>query len=527
MIIDSILVKELEEARGQFRKLKAEYTELELKLAGGAPPSAASGRDAELEKKLTEQQAAIEQGRRQLEAVLKERDLLAEKVAGAESALQASRKECDTQKDDKESALGNANRELVEIRTQLGALGMERGQIAAELDQAKKAASAERDEFQKDRKKLETQAGQLQRDLAAAREKLGAAESERKQAASELADMRRALEASRDTLNSGQKTYAEALDKANKELVSIRARMGETEAAGNRAAAEAGELRKALGDGRREIETLRAENTKAATDFKTKIEAAEKKTAKLEADAKMLHANIERGSAELAAKREQLHKTRNEQQVTIDANERMTRELKEVRMQLSALQNERDNYAGEVLQLRAQIQEATVRSESGSVAQNRLREEMKSVQNELVSTRNRLKEVIEEHQKLAARSIEADKNLLESKKQIEFSLKECVALRQAAEQLAKDREHQARELGHVNAQFARVQGQMDALKLSNNELRQAHEQVKKELMQARQHLAAWQTENDTLEATLTSLESQLSSALKQITQQRGKSLAAA
>ncbi|MEI8341144.1 MAG: hypothetical protein WCH43_06360 [Verrucomicrobiota bacterium] len=524
MVIDSILVRELEDARGKFRKLKAEYTELEIQARKGGESGV---KEIELEKQIAGNQAQLEQFRQQLEGVLKERDLLATEVAEAQAALKNSHAESEKTRNGKDSALENANRELVEIHTQLGALGLERGQIASELEQAKKAAKAERDEFHKEKKKLDALMEGSHRELTASREKLGVAESERKQIASELADTRRALDASRDTLNSGQKTYAEALDKANKELVSIRARLGETEAARDHLTAELADLKTALAASRQVNDSVRGEGEKVAAELKSLLEAAEKKSAKFEADCKTLHVNIETGSSELAAKREQLHKIRNEQQVTIDANERMKRELKEVRTQLSGMQNERDNYASDLLQLRTQLEESTRQAQTGTAAQGKLQEELKSALGEITVAHQKVKDLQLEHQKMQAKSDETGKALSETQKLLEASGRESSELKQALEQTRKERDQQVKELSHVNTVLARVQGQMDALKLNNNELRLANEQVKKELAQARQHLSAWQGENDTLEATLSNLETQLTNVLKQLNLQRGKSLAAA
>jgi len=577
MVIDSILVRELEDARQKFRKLKAEYTELEMQARKGGEGGVEV---ADLEKQIAGGQAQLEQIRQQLEGVVKERDLLAAEVAAAKAALTLSLTESEKTNTGKESALENANRELVEIRTQLGALGLERGQIASELEHAKKAAKTERDDFHKEKKKLETQFEAAHRELAALREKLGVAESEKKQAASELADTRRALDASRDTLNSGQKTYAEELDRANKELVALRARLGEKEADRDHIAAELADLKtalaasrqenivaraegeKALGElksaletagkktekfesecktlhaniesgstklaelksalaaGRQEIETIRSESGKAAAELKTSLEASQKKNVKLEEECKALHTNIAAGSAELSAKREQLHKIRNEQQVTIDANERMQRELKEANARLLEIQNERDHYANDLLHLRTQLDESKRQVETGTVAQAKLVEELKGAKAEISAAQRQVKELQEEQKKLAVKSEE-------TQKQLDASGRESVELRQALEQIKKEREQQGKELSHVNTVLARVQGQMDALKLNNNEMRQANEQVKKELAQARQHLSSWQGESDALEATLSNLETQLTHALKQLNQQRGKSLAAA
>lgn len=526
MVIDSILVRELEDARTQYRKLKAEYSELEVKIAKTGGTTSAP-QTAETEKQLAEGPGRLEQLSQQLEAVLKERDILAKEVAEMKTALQKAHKESEKEKIKNESALENANRELVEIRTQLGATGSERGLIASELERAKKAAKTEHDEFLKEKKKLSAQAESTQRELTAMREKLAQTESLHKQVANELADTKRALDASRDTLNSGQKAYAEALDKANKELVTLRAKSGETDSSRARLESELAQFKTATEAGRRENEALRNESGKAVQELKSLLEASEKKSAKLDAECKTLHFNIEKGSSELAAKREQLHKIRNEQQVTVDAGERMKRELNEVRTQLSSLQNERDNYAGEVLQLRAKIQESTLLMEKSAANQVRLQEELKTARTEVSSIQSKMKEMVQENQNLSAKSGETGKLLIDTQKQLEATAKECVALKTALEQVTKERDQHGRDLNQLNAMVARLQGQMDASKLNNNELRQANEQVKKELMQARQHLASWQKENDSLEAILTSLENQLTGALKQINEQRSKPLEAA
>jgi chromosome segregation ATPase len=524
MVIDSILVRELEDARGKFRKLKAEFTELETQAGKGGKTGSGTG---DLEKQLAGSQAQLEQVRQQLETVLKERELLAREVSEAKTALQTSHKESEKTKSGKESALENANRELVEIRTQLGALGLERGQVASELEQAKKAAKSERDEFLKEKKKLDAVAETAHRELAALREKTGIAESERKQIASELEDTRRALDASRDTFDNGRKTYAEALDKANKELTALRAQMGDTEASRDRLAAELSDLKKALAASRQLCDALRGEGEKAVAESKSLLESAEKKALKFEAECKTLHVNIEKGSAELHAKREQLHKTRNEQQVTLDANERMKRELKELREQLSGAQGERESRTGELVQLRTQLQEARRQSEIAAASQGRLQDELKAAHAGTSAIQEKLKELTGEQQKLSAKLEEHSKARLEIQTQLDASGRECAEIKLAAEQIRKERDHNSKELSHANASLARVQGQLDALKLNNNELKQAHEQVKKELMQARQHLSSWQGENDALAATLSNLETQLTSALKQIHLQRGKPLAAA
>jgi len=595
MVIDSILVKELEDARARFRQLKSEVAELESK---GGKNGSVDEKAVVMERQLAEAAASLSKTQEQLAAAVRERDALIAQNTEARSAMEANRSEIAKAKTNQDASLEEANRELVGIRTQLASLGMERNQLTAELDQArnalktereefhkergqlaselekiqnalkteregvqkergqlasaldhaKKALKTEHDEFHKEKKKIESSAEGIHKELEAARKKLGTLESERNQLAGELADTKSALNASRDTLNNGQKTYAEALDKANIELAAIRAKCGELENLSDSQAVELTGARKTLTALKQEFDAAQKETFAAMNELRAKAEAAGKLAGKFEEQCKTLHANIEIGSGELAAKRSQLHKLRNEHQVLLDSNERMQREmaaLKNLGTQLSAMQQERDSYAGDLKQIQAQLNESRKQAEDGQAAHAKLQEEFKAAQEGLFSLQNsikelqsghenrikelqgehenRVKELQGEHEKLAGRSVDAEKALLAVQNQLAAAGKEQAETRQALEQFKKERENSAKELSQANTMLARVQGQLDAMKLNNNELRQANESVKNELAQTREKLAAWQGDSDALEATLSNLETQLSQALKQINLNRGKS----
>ena len=582
MVIDSILVRELEDSRAKFRKLKLEIDEIKSTTAG--INGSGEAKTVELEKQLAENAAVLVQIREQLATVTRERDELIAETSKVRMTVEANRDHLEKTKNSQDAALEKANRELVEIRTQLASLGMERGQIAAQLEQAtktfkteseellgerdriatelerlnkalqtergefnkersrlteeiehvKKALKSEREDSQKEKKKSEAMAGDAHRELDAFRKKIGLLESERSQWAGELADAKNALAASRDTLNNGQKTYAEALDKANKELVAFRAKIGEIETLRDCQAAELTEARRELSVRKKENEAAQKVSGATVDELKKRAEAAEKLAAKMQEECKILHSNIENGSNELSAKRLQLHKLRNEHQVILDTCERMKRELDAVRelpAQLSASRKERDSLAGELQRIKGQFEELGRRhdefrkqSAEGQTANTKLQTDLKEAQAGLSLLQNKLKEMQEEQTKLTARALDSEKALQAAQTALSAAGKDQAETRQALEQVKKERENSARELSQANTVLARVQGQLDALKLNNSELRQANESAKAELLQNREIIAGWQGENDALEATLSNLESQLSIALKQIASQRVSTL---